>query len=132
MEKFLFVLLLIRALCDSFSSVTLGPLKLNIPAIWGLIFLFFGIFYLVRRQKILFHPIMRFFILWIVFLFFNLIVSYVNFSSNGFALSLRELIRIITLFFSFLVFYNINNKFCGKFIKYVFLALIVPVVIGLY
>jgi len=131
--KFLFIFLLIlRSALDIFSDVSFGPLKLNIPALWGIFLICVGCLYFVFHSKVLLPKISKFFGVWIIMLFISTVVSFSNFSEQA-LISVRELIRIVTILMSFLIFYNlVKTKQDERLIKYFLFALPIPLVVGIY
>lgn len=121
-----------RSSLDIFTDVQVGSLKFNIPAIWALIFILSGGVYLILNRKISLHPIAKFFLIWLIVLAISSVVGIVNFGQSG-LISIRELTRIFTIFFCFILFYNITRSIKDeKIIRYFFLSLIVPLIIGFY
>jgi O-antigen ligase len=132
-EKITLFLLLVRSSLDIFTNESYGFLKFNIPALWGLIMIIWGFFYFLIKSKIEINKIIKFFVFWIIILMISVVNSFRSFGEDG-LISIREWTRILSIFITFLIFYNlIENIEQGKrLIKYSMLALVVPLGVAVY
>lgn len=126
-------LLIARSSLDVFTNISIFSLRFNIPSLVALGLLFFGLLYFFYKGEFYIHKSMRVFGVWILILIFFVVVSIVNFGIQGMTISIREWIRLFTLFFTFVLSYNLITKIEDKkFIYYLFFSLTVPLIVGIY
>lgn len=131
-------LLIIRSSLDIFTDIGfyIGPMLINIPSITSL-FLFFGgglylLFNMAVRKEMILDRMGKVFFFWLVALLFWVITAYINFGIDG-LIALREWIRLASLFMIYVLVYYLTVRIGYKrVINYMFWALPIPLIVGIY
>jgi O-antigen ligase len=132
------LLLVVRSSLDIFSKVgfKVGPMLLNIPSLTSLLILCFGGAYIILniciKKYMAIDRVGKAFFLWISTLLFWVFIAYNNFHIDGLA-GLREWIRLASLFTIYALSYQLAQIMDYRnIIRYIFFALPVPLLLGLY
>jgi O-antigen ligase len=126
------LLLIIRSSLDIFTDVGLhfGPILVNVPSIIAILILVGGWLYLISKTKILIPKILMIFGLWLIVLIPFVLLSVVNFGTQG-LIALREWIRLSSILAVFFLSFNMVKN-VEKSINLLFISLIVPLTMGFY
>ncbi|MDI6704117.1 MAG: O-antigen ligase family protein [bacterium] len=128
----------LRSSLDIFTDVGfyIGPMNLNVPSFFtifiiGVASLYLGVMAL-KGKTIKIHKISVLFGIWILLLTPFVFLSIRNFGFRG-LISLREWMRLFSIFILFLLSYNLVRRENRKrFLNLLFLSLLVPLSSGLY
>ncbi len=128
-------LIAVRSSLDIFTNkgFHISWFFINIPSAISISIIVIAIIYIIfKNGKISINGLGRAFFLWIVSMIPFTVMSIYNFSYNGLN-SLREFIRLFSLFLAFLLFYNFTTKYnLVKILNCLFISLIVPSVVAIY
>ncbi|GEM_PF-327833 len=132
MFELLMVLLVTRSALEIFTTVRLGPLNLNVPAVTGILLLAMAAWILLRRGKPAWHPILTGWAFWLAALLPFVFLSWKGFGSAG-LIAIREWIRLLSIPAVFLLAYNLRPR-SGKpgGLKLLFWALPIPLLMAVY
>lgn len=135
MKKLIVFLLVLRSSLDFFSNIRFGASKLNIPAFWSLVIIAIGVLYLLLHKKVKVCNVMILWLIWLLVLLFSLFISiWINSYNLTILLgSFREWVRLFSIFFTFVLAYNLVQKSEDeKYIHVLFFSLIIPLIVGYY
>ncbi len=132
------LLLIIRSSLDVFTDIGIhiGPLMLNVPSITSLFLLFGGGLFLllqfVIKKNLALDKIGKIFLFWLIALLFWVLLACSNFGSEGLVV-LREWIRLASLYVVYLLVLYLTKRYGYKrIINYIFWALPIPLITGIY
>lgn len=131
MKTVFYFLLLIRSFSDAFVLKRLQ--YFTVSSLLSISFLFLLIFYLIYTQKLKIEKIGKFFFIFILFLFIEVIVAFINFKESVGMFSFREWMRIFSIFSVFLLSYNLlKNESIDKVINILVFSLVFTFPVAFY
>ncbi|MCX6561756.1 MAG: O-antigen ligase family protein, partial [Candidatus Aminicenantes bacterium] len=132
MFETLIALLVTRSALEIFTTVRLGPLNFNIPALTGLALLAMAAWVLLRRGKTAWHPLLTGWMVWLLVLLPFVFLSWRGFGSEG-LLAVREWVRLLSIPAVFLLAYNLRPRVGRRGgPALLFLALPIPLLAAVY
>jgi len=133
------IFLIARSSLDIFRDIAVyvGPLKINIVSTLSLLMIILAaVYYFVVRvglkKDFSFDKVSKAFLVWIITLFPWVLLSIVNYGTNG-VVSVREWVRLFSVIVVYLMVFNFSRTTSyEKIINLLFLSLIIPLGVGFY